>query len=224
MKPKASLLLICLVSSFYYSCEKSELANSKNDQNYFIIKESKKKNVIAKRASLDEPCIAVDLVAGQNDVVGSVTIDRNETHLILTYSTNDVWDIDLTHMSIGDCNEQWVPQTGSGNPKIGRFEHTEPHTESIKEVVYFVNLEVLPDYTDMYCFAAHAEVSGPNGGETAWAGQIGGANVDSNSQSDEFTVQDFDGNSWAMYIEASQTSCDVVNVDTPNDNNTGGVR
>ena len=222
MKPKASLLLICLVSLLYYSCEKSELANSQNDQNYFIIKESKKKNVIAKRASLDEPCISVDLVAGQNEVVGSVTIDRNETHLILTYNTNDVWDIDLTHMSIGDCNEQWAPQTGSGNPKIGRFEHTEPHTESIKEVVYFVDLEALPEYTDIYCFAAHAEVSGPNGGETAWAGQIGGQYANSNSQSDEFTVKDFEGNNWAMYIEASQTSCNVVDIDTPD--GYGGVR
>ena len=222
MKPNTTLLLICIISIFYFSCSKSELNYSSNEQSFFIIKESTKKNSIAKRSSLDEPCISVDLVAGQNEVVGSVSIDRNETHLILTYSTIEDWDIDLTHMSIGDCNEQWAPQTGSGNPKIGRFEHTEPHTQNISEVVYFVDLNALPDYTDTYCFAAHAEVSGPNGGETAWAGQLGGQVANLDSSSGEYTVKDFEGNSWAMYVEASKTSCDVVDIDTPEDD--GGVR
>ena len=85
--------------------------------------------------------------------------------------------------------------------------------------IYFINLNILPDYTDLYCFAAHAEVSSSNGGETAWAGQIGGQNSEDNSE-EEYTVMDFDGNSWAMYIQASQTSCDVVDTETPDDDGT----
>ena len=50
-------------------------------------------------------------------------------------------------------------------------------------------------------------------------GQIGGQNSEDNSE-EEYTVMDFDGNSWAMYIQASQTSCDVVDTETPDDDGT----
>jgi hypothetical protein len=218
MKPKFFLASILSVTLFF-SCQKDSINEDLSNQNNFIVKEGISSNNNL-RSSLDEPCLTVDLIAGQNDIVGTVTIDRNDTHLILTYSTIGDWEIDLTHMSIGDCNEEWVPETGSGNPKIGHFEHTQPHSETINEVVYFINLNILPDYTDLYCFAAHAEVSSSNGGETAWAGQIGGQNSEDNSE-EEYNVIDFDGNSWAMYIQASQTSCDVVDNETPDD---GGTR
>jgi len=210
---KLRLIISSILSlTLFFGCQQDNNDENLNNPTNFIVKEDSVSND-GLRISLDEPCITVDLIAGQNEVVGTVTIDRNDTHLILTYTTFGDWEIDLTHMSIGDCNEEWVPETGSGNPKIGHFEHSEPHSLDTNQVIYYVNLEILPDYTDLYCFAAHAEVSSPNGGETAWAGRIGGQ--ESGSNSEEYIVKNFEGNSWAMYIEASQSSCDVVDVETP---------
>lgn len=41
-----------------------------------------------------------------------------------------------------------------------------------------------------FCLAAHAEVSGPTGGETAWA-----------------EGPSFEGNSWAMFVEGLMGGC-----------------
>jgi hypothetical protein len=207
---KLRLQLLSLLSiTLFLSCDKDQInPETSNEQNYFLVSEGTVNRNAQSRASLDDPCIVVDLVAGQNTVVGTVTIDKTETDLVLTYATNPDWEINLTHMSIGDCNEQWVPETGSGNPKVGKFEHTEPHSTNINEVVYHISLEVLPDDTDLYCFAAHAEVTGPSGGETAWAGQIS-EDSSGGGVTEGYTVRSFDGRNWATYIEAEQSACDV---------------
>ena len=140
----------------------------------------------------DDACKTYDLIAGQNYVAGTVSVDKDDVDIIITYTTNEDWIIDLTHLSIGNCDEQWVPTTGSGNPKVGKFEHTEPHSMGTNEVVYRINLEALALQED-YCFAAHAEVQGPSGGETAWAD--GTPFVDSKS--------------WAMFVEASLLDCEI---------------
>lgn len=183
-------LLSALFLVVFASCETENIIESsqslKNPN--FRVTDATVDNT-ANRASLDEPCMTVNLIAGQNHIAGVVTVDTDGENLIITYSTNDDWTIDLTHLSIGNCDEQWVPTTGSGNPKVGHFEHTEPHSTGTNEVVYMISLEAL---NNEYCFAAHAEVDGPTGGETAWA---------------EGT--DFDGNNWAMYVEALLSDCEV---------------
>ncbi len=132
-------------------------------------------------------CYQTRLMAGQHHDAGTVTVTNDGENLIITYLTNEDWTIEATHMSIGDCDEQEIPTTGSGNPKVGRFEHSSEHPEGTNEVVYMISLEAI---ADSYCFAAHAEVTGPTGGETAWG---------------EGTS--FDGNSWAMFIEALLSDC-----------------
>ncbi len=128
------------------------------------------------------------------------------TTLSLHIDTNESdWTIDLTHLSIGDC-DQSIPTTGSGNPKVGRFEHTEPHTEDTNNVVYMVDLDALiaeHELEDVYCFAAHAEVTGPDSEETAWAEGTG-----------------FEGNNWAMFVQTSLSECgddDIDNDGIPNE-------
>jgi hypothetical protein len=92
-------------------------------------------------------------------------------------------------LSVGNCDEDWVPLTGSGNPQIGQFEYTEPSFVTPYEVVYIIPLEGL---NDNYCFAAHAEVVGPDGNdETAWA-----------------EGPEFDGRSWAMFVESTLSECE----------------
>jgi hypothetical protein len=138
--------------------------------------------------NLGEECLFVNLIAGQHHDAGSVTVYNDGENLIIIYATNGDWTIDLTHLSVGNCNEDWVPLTGSGNPKIGQFEYTEPYSSSDNEVVYVIPLI---DLNENYCFAAHAEVQGPTGGETAWAEGTG-----------------FEGNSWAMFVEGLLSDCD----------------
>jgi len=132
-------------------------------------------------------CVYTNLIAGQHHSAGSVTIDVVGNNLIVTYTTNSDWTIGTTHLSIGVCDDEWVPTTGSGNPQIGHFEFTEPFSEGPHEVVYIIPIT---EFGDNYCFAAHAEVEGPTGEETAWA------------EGDEFS-----GNSWAMYSEFNLINC-----------------
>ncbi len=163
-----------------------ELATAKTP-NFRVIEFSKSN--FHSRASYDEPCMTTNLIAGQHHVAGIVSVDSDGVNLIITYNVSKDWTIDATHLSIGDCNSQDIPTTGSGNPKIGHFEHSTNHSTGVTEVVYYLDLSVLDE---SYCFAAHAEVSGPDGEETAWA---------------EGTS--FEGNSWAMYVEAYLSDCDI---------------
>ncbi|MCK0108127.1 hypothetical protein MWU58_02350 [Flavobacteriaceae bacterium S0825] len=136
----------------------------------------------------DEVCFTTNLIAGQHHIAGTVTVENDGENLIITYTTNGDWTIDATHLSIGGCDDGSIPTTGSGNPKIGHFEYHSTHSDGVNQVTYTISLD---DILEDYCFAAHAEVKGPTGGETAWA---------------EGT--EFSGNSWAMYVEAKLSDCD----------------
>lgn len=133
-------------------------------------------------------CFYTHLVAGQQYVAGSVTVNIEGDNLIITYTATGEWTIGITHLSIGNCDDDWAPLTGSGNPQVGQFEYTEPFSSTPTEVVYVISLEGLDDN---FCFAAHAEVEGPSGGETAWA------------QGPQFS-----GNGWAMYSQLNLSDCD----------------
>ncbi len=133
-------------------------------------------------------CFYTHLVAGQHHVAGSVTVNIEGDNLIITYTATGEWTIGITHLSIGNCDDDWAPLNGSGNPQIGHFEYTEPFSSTPTEVVYVISLEGLDDN---FCFAAHAEVQGPTGGETAWA------------QGPQFS-----GKGWAMYAELNLSDCD----------------
>lgn len=163
-----SLIACCL----FFGCTETEM-----------IKEQRN---IDTTATTDEPCFTTTLIAGQHHEAGIVTVDIDGDHLIITFASNGDWTIDLTHLALGNCNEDWVPLTGSGNPQIGQFEFTEPFSITPYEVVYMLSIEDL-GLDESFCFAAHAEVDGPTGGETAWA-----------------QGTEFDGNSWAMFSEVTE--------------------
>jgi hypothetical protein len=154
----------------------------------FRVAESTINSNSASREVVDA-CYTTNLIAGQNYIAGVVTVELEGNDLIITYTTNEDWTIDATHMSIGNCEDQEIPTTGSGNPKVGKFEHSSEHSTGVNQVVYMVDWLVAED-GNRYCFAAHAEVTGPTGGETAWAEGI-----------------EFDGKSWAMYIDANLSDC-----------------
>jgi len=141
-----------------------------------------------------DACFEVILKAGQYHDAGYVTVDVLDVDgdgildvLVITYTADEGWTINATHLSIGDCEEQTFPTTGSGNPKVGQFEHSSDHPEGTNEVVYTISIEAIGTE---FCFAAHAELTGPTGQETGWANGV-----------------NFDGNSWAMYVEALLEGC-----------------
>lgn len=167
---------------------KDEISTSTNtDKKEYIVTENTE---VESQNSVndDQVCFTTNLIAGQHHIAGTVTIENDGENLIITYTTNGDWTIDATHLSIGGCDDGSIPTTGSGNPKIGHFEYHSTHTDGVSQVTYTISLE---DILEDYCFAAHAEVKGSTGGETAWA---------------EGT--EFSGNSWAMYIEATLSDCD----------------
>jgi hypothetical protein len=84
----------------------------------------------------DPPCLTTRLMAGQHHESGIVTLDIQDGHVIITYKMNEEWSIGITHLSVGNCEDDWVPLNGAGNPKIGQFEYTTPYSESSTEVVY----------------------------------------------------------------------------------------
>jgi len=203
---KISIPIVLLLTLLFLACnnenlESDEVLQSK-DLNFRVFESTVNHNFAA-RVSYDEPCMTTNLIAGQNHIAGTVSVDVSydnedfpEGNLIITYNTNDDWTIGLTHLSLGECLVD-IPTNGGGNPKVGKFEHTEPHFAGTNQVEYYVSLDALliegeEEYLEEYCFAAHAEVNGPTGEETAWAEGIG-----------------FDGNSWAMYVEAFLADCEL---------------
>jgi len=191
---KFTFLTFILLSLSYISCSEEQVLEPETikDPNFRVTEKSVGKAnrvLMAVRESEEDPCFTTNLIAGQHHIAGTVTVTTEGDDLVITYTTNDDWTIEATHMSIGGCEDQDIPTTRSGNPKIGKFEHSTTHSDGVTEVSYYIDLSAIDE---VYCFAAHAEVTGPTGGETAWA---------------EGT--EFDGTSWAMYVEALLSSCDI---------------
>lgn len=208
------ILIALLFAVLFFSCNKDTIEDVDfqefNDPNFRVSESTIKNNFLA-RTSSEEPCFTTNLIAGQDfeNPIGTVTIDSDDVNIILTYDTSESgWTIELTHMSIGDCTQS-IPTTGSGNPKVGKFEHTEPHSADTNHVVYMIDINALiaeHELEDIYCFAAHAEVTGPDSEETAWAEGPG-----------------FSGNSWAMYVQANLSDCDIDCEDTELDTDGDGT-
>ena len=196
------LLNAAMVAVLFFTCSEDILQDEKSvDPNFRVFEYSGKGGDSFSGNKIIEgevPCYEQDLIAGQYYVAGSVKVSRTETDIMITYDTSHTdWSISATHMSIGDC-DLTIPTTGSGNPKVGRFDHSSDHSVDVNEVVYAISLDVISEIALgelYYCFAAHAVVVGPDGEETAWAQGL-----------------DFDGNSWAMYVQAALEDCSM-NID-----------
>jgi len=191
-KSTMSLFAICLLVLVGCSSDIESIEENNINPNFRVYDAIiKGEGAIEGNKGAEDPTVTcsepITLIAGQNHDAGTVIVTTDGENLIITYSTNGDWIIGATHMSIGDCAEQEIPQTGSGNPKVGHFEHSSEHPEGTNEVVYLISLEAVSENS---CFAAHAEVTGPTGGETAWAQGI-----------------EFDGNSWAMYVQMDLSEC-----------------
>lgn len=197
------LLYVTALAVLFFSCSVENLQDEKSvDPNFRVFEYTPKGGnsfTGDKIVEGEEWCFDKVLVAGQNYEAGKVSVFKTPNDIIIKYTTNDDWSIKATHMSLGECF-QTIPTTGSENPQIGKFEHSSSHSNTVNEVVYMVSLDVFKEISEddpYYCFAAHAVVSGPNGTETAWA------------EGDEF-----EGRSWAMYVQALRNDCIIISPDT----------
>lgn len=190
---KITLQIFALASLLIFSCVPEQIDDDTLDltlnPNFRVTGTTIKDIAQYNRNTEGDHCFSTNLIAGQHHIAGTVTVDLEGSDLIITYTTNEDWTIGATHLSIGNCADQTIPTTGSGNPKVGRFEHSTTHSNGTNQVTYILDASVLDDN---YCFAAHAEVSGPTGGETAWA-----------------EGEDFEGNNWAMYVSALLSDCET---------------
>lgn len=139
--------------------------------------------------------VVVDLVAGQNEVIGTVTVSEDGDDISVTYSLHDDWYMTESHLHLAtDCDD--IPQTGSGNPKPGRFDYSRNYDPAVQEDTYVIDQSAAGFVdNDELCIAAHAAVfedadgdgvfDDGERGETAWG------------EGDPFTER---GN-WAMHFE-----------------------
>lgn len=131
----------------------------------------------------------VDLIAGQNYIDGIVSYQILNNELIVTYTTTGGWEIDATHLYVGDCTT--IPTNRPGNPRVGQFPYKSTEPAGTSEVVWSIPISEFPEFG---CIAAHAEVSLNTGNgtqnETAWA-----------------SGDQLPGNSWAMFFDYCVTDC-----------------
>ncbi|OAD90127.1 hypothetical protein A7A78_07875 [Aequorivita soesokkakensis] len=132
-----------------------------------------------------EICTQVDLMAGQHYDSGNVEVAIDGENLLVTYTMEGDWVLNATHLFVGECSER--PANKSGNPKIGHFPYAATHAQGTTSYTYSIPIASLPN---CLCIAAHAEVSGPSGNETAWGAGL-----------------PYGGNSWAMYFEYCLDQC-----------------
>lgn len=113
----------------------------------------------------DEYCgdaTEVCLIAGQIYDAGEVIITNDENYLYVEIILYDGWELLDSHVAVADSLDG-IPQTESGNPKVGQFPY---------DINSFIPLGDWECETELYV-AVHAVVRGPNeDGEieeqTAW--------------------------------------------------------
>jgi len=140
------------------------------------------------------------LYAGQDfeNPIGNVEVTRECAARAMTveYTTTGGWEITETHLAVTTSFDD-IPQTGSGNPKVGKFPYRSEHDPAVTVVTYVIDLDDLfdggPCEGTIY-IAAHAVVQ-----------KLVGYDPDCNPIYDEETAwadtgYSFPGNSWALYF------------------------
>jgi hypothetical protein len=110
------------------------------------------------------PCgepLVLDLIAGQNILVGSVTVSNNENNLYVAYNiTEEGWCLTETHVHVGTSPTHF-PLNKKGNPQVGHFDFGNSH-DCVTEYTETIPLgEVECDVTQLL-IAAHAVVQREN--------------------------------------------------------------
>ena len=105
----------------------------------------------------------IDLIAGQNINVGTVSVWNDGTTLYVKYDTIDGWEMTETHLAVA-TDPTLIPQTlpnkkglGGGNPIPGQFAYSTIHNPAVITFTYEIPLSTWGPGTTLY-IAAHAAV------------------------------------------------------------------
>jgi hypothetical protein len=120
------------------------------------------------------------LLAGQTIDAGAVCVEVLGSDLLVTYVTDNGWELVETHTWVGDSLGK-LPQTKQGNPVPGRFPYQSgdisgatSHTVVIPLAVLGIDCDLNASDTTLFV-AAHAALQKPGGAgggtqtETGWA-------------------------------------------------------
>ncbi|MBW2937996.1 hypothetical protein KXJ69_07755 [Aureisphaera sp. CAU 1614] len=174
---KSKITLLFFLSALMISCSKE--ANVDQE----AIKDGNDMDTRRDEPGGGEPIVLYDdlLLAGQHIESGTISAVLVEGVIEVTYNTNSDWEIEETHLFVGDLSD--LPTNGGGNPKIGRFPYKGNHASGTSTVTYST-IEL--QQGECVYVAAHAVVTNVNTGqtETAWGNGV-----------------PIGGNSWAMMFE-----------------------
>ncbi|MBW6470696.1 MAG: hypothetical protein K0A90_05680 [Methanosarcinaceae archaeon] len=106
--------------------------------------------------SLGGSDVSVDLYAGQNELMGNVTVSNDGTNLTVTYNLDESWMMTEAHLSVGNTSDD-IPQA-TGNPTPGQFEYKESFDEGVSTYTFVIPLEEIPGNDGDIVIAAHADV------------------------------------------------------------------
>lgn len=135
MKQKhiCKLLSFCLFVAILglTSCQDEAIDASEEELLEEGLLTSKKKNKKGSGVTFDmsQSCYVTsttDLYAGQNILVGNVSVSENGGMFTITYNLSNGYCLTETHLSVVESPEDF-PMGGGGNPKNGHFEYSESH-------------------------------------------------------------------------------------------------
>ncbi|MBD3635760.1 MAG: hypothetical protein HUJ25_00340 [Crocinitomicaceae bacterium] len=141
-----------------------------------------------------------DLIAGQNQNAGTLSISNDNNFIYVTFNTSGQALIYETHVYVGEMSG--LPTNGGGNPQIGQFPYSDTHNGVSTFTI------TVPIDPNLNCFvvAAHASVGmldeegNVSHYETAWAGDC-----EINSS----------GGSWALYAKYCLQDCENDDLPDP---------
>ncbi|MFC2093074.1 LamG domain-containing protein [Bacteroidota bacterium] len=129
---------------------------------------------------------STNLLAGQTIDAGDIKVWNDQNFLYVQYLTMNNWWLNASHLHVA-TSLAGIPQTSSGNPKVGNFDYQAEYNPHVQSYTY--TIPITWNWQTELFIAAHSEVvlKDVNGHiiqqETAW-GQ----------------GNNFPGNSWAMYF------------------------
>lgn len=180
---KLFVLGICFCLLPITGCKKEQLTH--NDGNSV--------SSFNRTAQAPAPCgtpFVTDLLAGQNMDAGNVTIYNTQDSLYIFVETSGNWKLTSTKIYVGTL--AGMPQTSTGNPKVGQFPYKKNFNPSATSSLTVISLAGLPA---CYIVAVHADLQEVVNG-TIVQTQTGWGNG-----------TPIPGNNWAMYINYCTQAC-----------------
>jgi hypothetical protein len=136
---------------------------------------------------------------GNGATVGEVAVTFDGSSITVSFTVDEPYRLLEAHAAAAaDCED--IPQTGGGNPKVGKFEASwkSPDLEGADEIPLTLSNGYTPG--SEICIAAHAVVYDTDGGETVEEA------IENSVESAWADGEEFPGKSWATHFPFTLTT------------------